>query len=150
VIDSEAVICGTDGKSDFDRLHSGAHDAAVFLFGFDLIELDSEDVRPAPLEQRKSKLEKLARAQRRDSVFRASRRSNREGAADNTAEKRRGWLLGRAEARLIVCRRQGGGMGANAVENVADLSPRESEIQSAPHFAHNSDIDCAPLSRPLN
>ena len=24
VIDGEAVICGTDGKSDFDKLHSGA------------------------------------------------------------------------------------------------------------------------------
>jgi bifunctional non-homologous end joining protein LigD len=59
VIDGEAVVCGRDGKSDFDRLHSGAHDASVFLYGFDLIELDGEDLRPAPLEQRKSKLEKL-------------------------------------------------------------------------------------------
>jgi bifunctional non-homologous end joining protein LigD len=31
----------------------------VFLYGFDLIELDGEDLRPAPLEQRKGKLEKL-------------------------------------------------------------------------------------------
>jgi hypothetical protein len=36
-----------DGKSDFDQLRSGAHDAAVFLFAFDLIELDGEDLRPA-------------------------------------------------------------------------------------------------------
>jgi hypothetical protein len=28
VIDGEAVVCGKDGKSDFDQLHSGAHDAA--------------------------------------------------------------------------------------------------------------------------
>ena len=59
VIDGEAVVCGKDGKSDFDQLHSGAHDAAVFLFAFDLIELDGEDIRPVPLEQRKGKLEKL-------------------------------------------------------------------------------------------
>jgi bifunctional non-homologous end joining protein LigD len=59
VIDGEAVVSGKDGKSDFDQLHSGAHDAAVFLFAFDLIELDGEDLRPAPLEQRKGKLEKL-------------------------------------------------------------------------------------------
>jgi bifunctional non-homologous end joining protein LigD len=58
-IDGEAVICGTDGKSDFDRLHSGANDASVFLYAFDLIELNGEDLRPAPLELRKSKLEKL-------------------------------------------------------------------------------------------
>jgi ATP-dependent DNA ligase len=31
----------------------------VFLYGFDLIELDGEDLRPAALELRKSKLEKL-------------------------------------------------------------------------------------------
>jgi ATP-dependent DNA ligase len=59
VIDGEAVVCGKDGKSEFDKLHSGTHDAAVFLFAFDLIELDGEDIRPAPLEQRKGKLEKL-------------------------------------------------------------------------------------------
>jgi bifunctional non-homologous end joining protein LigD len=58
-IDGEAVICGADGKSDFDKLHSGAHDAAVFLYGFDLIELDGEDLRLAPLEERKGRLERL-------------------------------------------------------------------------------------------
>jgi ATP-dependent DNA ligase len=58
-IDGEAVWCGKDGKSDFDRLHSGVHDAAVFLYAFDLIELNGEDLRPMPLEQRKGKLEKL-------------------------------------------------------------------------------------------
>jgi len=58
-LDGEAVRCGKDGKSDFDKLHSGSHDASVFLYAFDLIELDNEDLRPAPLELRKSKLEKL-------------------------------------------------------------------------------------------
>src|SRR5205807_39806 len=58
-IDGEAVICGADGKSDFDKLHSRAHDEAVCLFAFDLIELDGEDLRLAPLEHRKGKLEKL-------------------------------------------------------------------------------------------
>jgi bifunctional non-homologous end joining protein LigD len=59
VIDGEAVWCGKDGKSDFDKLHSGGYDASVLLYAFDLIELDGEDLRPAPLEQRKGKLEKL-------------------------------------------------------------------------------------------
>ena len=59
IIDGEAVICGTDGKSDFGKLHSGVHDANVFLYGFDLIEVDGEDLRPATLEQRKGRLEKL-------------------------------------------------------------------------------------------
>ena len=52
------------GKSDFDRLHSNAHDEQVFLYGFDVLELNSEDYRNHPLEQRKAKLEKiLARTQ---------------------------------------------------------------------------------------
>jgi bifunctional non-homologous end joining protein LigD len=59
VIDGEAVWCGKDGKSDFDKLHSGGYDASVLLYAFDLIELDGEDLRPAPLEQRRGKLEKL-------------------------------------------------------------------------------------------
>jgi len=59
VIDGEAVWCGKDGKSDFDKLHSGGYDASVLLYAFDLIELDGEDLRPAALELRKSKLEKL-------------------------------------------------------------------------------------------
>jgi bifunctional non-homologous end joining protein LigD len=59
MMDGEAVWCGRDGRSDFDRLHSRAHDGAVILFAFDLIELNGEDLRPAPLGERKGKLEKL-------------------------------------------------------------------------------------------
>jgi bifunctional non-homologous end joining protein LigD len=59
VIDGEAVICGTEGKSDFDKLHSGAYDASVFLYAFDLIELDGDDRRLDPLERRKADLVRL-------------------------------------------------------------------------------------------
>ena len=31
IVDGEAVWAGEDGKSDFDRLHSRAHDQQVFL-----------------------------------------------------------------------------------------------------------------------
>jgi ATP-dependent DNA ligase len=43
----------------FDRLHSRAHDAEVFIYAFDLLELDGEDWRPRPLEARKDRLAKL-------------------------------------------------------------------------------------------
>jgi len=33
LIDGEAVICGEDGVSDFDELHSREHDDEVFLYG---------------------------------------------------------------------------------------------------------------------
>jgi hypothetical protein len=61
VIDGEAVVCEKDGRSDFDRLHPAPTTRACSSTGFDLIELDGEDLRPAPLEQRKGKLEKLLR-----------------------------------------------------------------------------------------
>jgi hypothetical protein len=64
MVDGEAVWAGKDGKSDFDRLHSRTHDDAVFLYAFDLLELNGEDYREHPLEKRKAKLEKiLARTQ---------------------------------------------------------------------------------------
>jgi bifunctional non-homologous end joining protein LigD len=58
-IDGEAVSFGKDGLSDFDRLHSGAYDDEVFLYAFDLLELNGDDLRKKPLEVRKDKLEKL-------------------------------------------------------------------------------------------
>jgi bifunctional non-homologous end joining protein LigD len=58
IVDGEAIWCGKDGKSDFDRLHSHAHDRNVLLYAFDLLELNGEDYRQHPLEKRKA-LEKL-------------------------------------------------------------------------------------------
>jgi bifunctional non-homologous end joining protein LigD len=58
-LDGEAVVCGGDGVSDFDKLHSQGWDAHVFLYAFDIIELNGDDLRQEPLEQRKSELEKL-------------------------------------------------------------------------------------------
>jgi ATP-dependent DNA ligase len=59
VIDGEAVCCDDAGLAVFEKLHSRAHDDQVFLYAFDLLELDGEDWRPRPLEERKAKLAKL-------------------------------------------------------------------------------------------
>jgi ATP-dependent DNA ligase len=58
-VDGEAVWAGKDGKSDFDMLHSNAHDHQAFLYAFDMLELNGDDFRQHPLEKRKAKLEKL-------------------------------------------------------------------------------------------
>jgi ATP-dependent DNA ligase len=55
----EAAYCGKNGFSDFDKLHSHAHNEDIFLYSFDLLELNGDDLRKEPLERRKSKLEKL-------------------------------------------------------------------------------------------
>jgi bifunctional non-homologous end joining protein LigD len=59
IVDGEAVWCGKDGKSDFDKLHSHAYDSDVLLYAFDLLELNGEDYRQLSLEKRKARLEKL-------------------------------------------------------------------------------------------
>jgi bifunctional non-homologous end joining protein LigD len=40
----------------FDRIRNRRHDASVFLYAFDLIELNGDDLRRDPLEVRKATL----------------------------------------------------------------------------------------------
>jgi bifunctional non-homologous end joining protein LigD len=50
LIDGEAVACDGDGLPEFDRLRYRRQDGRVFLFAFDLIELNGRDFRREPLE----------------------------------------------------------------------------------------------------
>jgi bifunctional non-homologous end joining protein LigD len=61
IIDGEAVACGDDGIASFDRIRHHRHDGSVFMWAFDLIELDGEDLRLEPLEVRKATLASLLR-----------------------------------------------------------------------------------------
>jgi bifunctional non-homologous end joining protein LigD len=61
IIDGEAVACGDDGLSSFDRIRYRRHDASVFLYAFDLVELDGDDLRREPLAVRKATLASLLR-----------------------------------------------------------------------------------------
>jgi ATP-dependent DNA ligase len=60
-IDGEAVVCDHAGVADFERLHSREHDKHAFLWAFDLLELDGEDLRPSPLLERIGALRRLLR-----------------------------------------------------------------------------------------
>jgi bifunctional non-homologous end joining protein LigD len=53
IIDGEAVCCDDDGMPNFNRIRYRRHDASVFLYAFDLIELNGDDLRRDPLEVRK-------------------------------------------------------------------------------------------------
>jgi bifunctional non-homologous end joining protein LigD len=59
IIDGEAVACARDGVSSFDLIRHRQHDGSVFLWAFDLIELDGDDLRREPLEVRKATLASL-------------------------------------------------------------------------------------------
>ena len=53
------VACGEDGIAILDRIRYRHHDASVFLYAFDLIELDGDDLRRDPLAVRKATLASL-------------------------------------------------------------------------------------------
>jgi ATP-dependent DNA ligase len=64
IIDGEAVACDDHGVPSFDRIRYRRHDSTVFLYAFDLIELNGDDLRREPLDARKATLAKvLAKAQ---------------------------------------------------------------------------------------
>lgn len=56
VIDGKLVCCGEDGIADFETLRSRWNDGAAFVYAFDLVELDGEDLRALAVEDRKSQL----------------------------------------------------------------------------------------------
>jgi bifunctional non-homologous end joining protein LigD len=56
LIDGEAVACDGDGMPSFDRLRDRRADGGVFLYAFDLVELNGQDLRRDPLEVRKATL----------------------------------------------------------------------------------------------
>jgi bifunctional non-homologous end joining protein LigD len=59
IIDGEAVCCDEDGMPRFDRIRYRRHDASVFLYAFDLIELSGDDLRREPLDVRKATLKSV-------------------------------------------------------------------------------------------
>jgi bifunctional non-homologous end joining protein LigD len=59
MVDGEAIVVNADGLSVFDLLRYRHHDHAAVLCAFDLIELDGEDLRWTPLENRKKALADL-------------------------------------------------------------------------------------------
>src|SRR5437660_9701402 len=59
MIDGEAVSCGNDGIASFDRICLRHYDETVFLYAFDLIEMNGDDLRREPYVVRKATLASL-------------------------------------------------------------------------------------------
>jgi bifunctional non-homologous end joining protein LigD len=56
IIDGEAVSCDENGIASFNRIRYRNHDDSIFLYAFDLIELNGDDLRRDPLTVRKATL----------------------------------------------------------------------------------------------
>ena len=61
LIDGEAVACNENGLAVFERLRRKPSGKHVFLYAFDLFELDGQDLRREPLQTRKATLASLLR-----------------------------------------------------------------------------------------
>jgi hypothetical protein len=59
LIDGEAIVSDDSGLAVFELIRSFRHDHAVVLCAFDLLELDGQDLRRLPIEQRKQTLVRL-------------------------------------------------------------------------------------------
>jgi bifunctional non-homologous end joining protein LigD len=56
IIDGEAVACDGNGVASFDLIRHYGHNDRVFLYAFDTIELNGDDLRRDPLQVRKATL----------------------------------------------------------------------------------------------
>jgi bifunctional non-homologous end joining protein LigD len=63
LLDGEAIVTNERGLAVFDLIRHQRHGDDAVLIAFDLIELDGEDLRRTPIEQRKRILAKLMRRQ---------------------------------------------------------------------------------------
>jgi bifunctional non-homologous end joining protein LigD len=130
LIDGEAVACDGDGLPSFDRLRYRRADDSVFLYAFDLLELDGQDLRREPLEVRKATLasvvakagaglrlnEHLAHDDG-EAVFRHACKLGLEGIVSKRlgspyrSGRSRDWLKMKNPAAPAVKREAGGGLG---------------------------------------
>ena len=63
VVDGEAIVCDDEGLPVFDLIRGHATNAGAVLCAFDLLEVNGEDVRREPIEDRKRRLASPVRLQ---------------------------------------------------------------------------------------
>jgi bifunctional non-homologous end joining protein LigD len=61
LIDGEAIACDDNGLAVFDLIRRHRNHATAILCAFDLLEIDGEDLRRVPIEQRKHRLARQLR-----------------------------------------------------------------------------------------
>jgi bifunctional non-homologous end joining protein LigD len=61
IIDGEAIVCDDSGLAVFDLIRGHATNAGAVLCAFDLLEVNGDDIRREPIEDRKRRLAGLLR-----------------------------------------------------------------------------------------
>jgi bifunctional non-homologous end joining protein LigD len=88
VIDGEAIVCNEKGLAVFELIRRHGAQASAVHCAFDLLELDGNDLRRQPIEERKWRLEKLSHGSRSSIVV------NEHYAADGEIVYREARRLG--------------------------------------------------------
>ncbi len=78
LLDGEAIVCDDNGLAVFDLIRGHGSNARAILCAFDLLEVNGEDVRREPIEDRKRRLAELLRRQHDGIAFNEA--FNGEGA----------------------------------------------------------------------
>jgi bifunctional non-homologous end joining protein LigD len=61
VIDAEAIVCDDSGLAVFDLIRGLGRNGRAIICAFDLLEVNGEDIRKEPIEDRKRRLAGLLR-----------------------------------------------------------------------------------------
>jgi bifunctional non-homologous end joining protein LigD len=61
VVDAEAIVCDDNGLAVFDLIRGHGRNGSAILCAFDLLEVNGEDIRREPIEDRKRRLAGLLR-----------------------------------------------------------------------------------------
>ena len=64
LIDGEVVCCDEQGMTSFQLLRHRRNEPQAFLYAFDLLELNGDDLRREPIEVRKATLASILRKSR--------------------------------------------------------------------------------------
>jgi bifunctional non-homologous end joining protein LigD len=64
VIDGEAIAFEAEGRPSFTALRSRDGERHAMLIAYDLLEIDGQDIRREPLQERRNRLERLLRPPR--------------------------------------------------------------------------------------
>jgi bifunctional non-homologous end joining protein LigD len=56
VIDGEAIVCDDSGLAVFDLIRGHGRNSRAILCAFDLLEVNGEDIRQEPIEDRMRRL----------------------------------------------------------------------------------------------
>jgi bifunctional non-homologous end joining protein LigD len=71
VIDGEAIVCNDEGLAVFNLIRGHGRNARAVLCAFDLLEVNGDDVRAQPVEQRKHRLANVLYREREGIAFNA-------------------------------------------------------------------------------